>query len=941
MSEELPEDHETEDHINRQDDSKVIPVAGMYQNWFLDYASYVILERAVPALEDGLKPVQRRILHSMWELEDGRYNKVANIIGNTMKYHPHGDAAIGDAIVNLGQKELLIDMQGNWGDIRTGDSAAAPRYIEARLSKFALQIAFNPKTTNWQKSYDGRNKEPITLPVKFPLLLAQGVEGIAVGLSTRIVPHNFIELIEASIAVLKGKQTNILPDFPTGGLADFSNYQGGKRGGKIRVRARIEEKDKKVLLIKEIPYGTTTGSVIDSIIKANEKGKIKIKKVVDNTAKDLEIEIQLAPGISVDKTIDALYAFTSCEVSISPNACVIYDDKPHFMDVNDVLKTCTESTVNLLRQELEIRKNELEEKWHFSSLEKIFIENKIYRDIEECETWEEILTTIDRGLEPFKSGLRREVSTEDIVKLTEIRIKRISRFDAFKADELMKSLETELEEVNNHLLHLIDYAIRYYESLLKQFGKGKERKTEIRVFDSIEANVVAVANQKLYANFEEGFVGYGLKKDQYICDCSDMDDVIAIRKDGVYMVSKVSDKAFFGKDIIHVDVFRKNDDRKVYNVVYLDGGSRKSFVKRFVITGLTRDKEYDITQGKPGSKIVYLSANPNGEAEVINVQLSNLSKARIKEFDYNFAELAIKNRNSIGNTLSKFQVRKVSLKEKGRSTIGGRAIYFEPAIGRLNSDGRGDLLGRFDNEDKILVLYKDGNYELTDFELTNHYEPKDIEVICKFNPELVITCIHYVADEKQYYVKRFNIETSTVGKKFCFIKEGKGNYLKFLSIRKEPRILLKTQNKKNETEENEVLLSDFIGVKGWRSLGNKLTYDTFKSLKDITPEPTEDEISDEKDGGEEDEGSDTANISGTSLEETAENSNTSEEDEEDETHVESELTEEDTNDETDINGIEKPVSDDKPEPNEERTVKKAKNKTPRDPSGNTNQFNLF
>jgi len=842
LNEELPENTENKDEDIRHDDPKVIPVSGMYQNWFLDYASYVILERAVPALEDGLKPVQRRILHSMWELEDGRYNKVANVIGNTMKYHPHGDAAIGDAFVNLGQKELLIDTQGNWGDIRTGDSAAAPRYIEARLSKFALQIAFNPKTTQWQRSYDGRNREPVTLPMKFPLLLAQGVEGIAVGLSTKILPHNFIELIEASIDILRGKKTNIMPDFPTGGLADFNNYNGGKRGSRIRVRSRIEEKDKKTLLIKEIPYGTTTGSIIDSIIKANDKGKIKIKKVIDNTARDLEIEIQLAPGISTDKTIDALYAFTDCEVSISPNACVIFGDKPHFLDVNDILNQCTESTLALLKLELEIRRTELEEKWHFSSLEKIFIEERIYRDIEECETWDEIIETIDKGLDPFKAMLRREVTRDDITKLTEIRIKRISRFDAFKADELMRGLETELDEVNNHLANLIPFAIRYFEALLKHFGKGKERRTEIRQFDIIEANVVAVANQKLYANLEEGFVGFGLKKDQYICDCSDLDDIIAIRDDGKYTISKIADKAFFGKNLIHVDIFRKNDDRKVYNAVYLEGKSRKYFVKRFTITGITRDKEYDITQTHPGSKILYLTANPNGEAEVINVQLSNMSKARIKVFDYNFADLAIKNRNSIGNTLSKFQVRKVVLKEKGRSTIGGRAIYFEPAIGRLNSDGRGEPLGRFDNEDKILVIYKDGSYGMTDFELTNHYEPKDIQIIRKYDPEMVLSCIHYVADEKQHYAKRFKIETTTIGKKFIFIQEGKGNTLYYITEKNDPILLIKTVNKKGEKEEKEMKLNEFIGVKGWRSLGNKLTYDTLKSIEDITPEPAEEEM---------------------------------------------------------------------------------------------------
>lgn len=842
MEEENLQDTENTNEELEHDSLKVIPLNGMYENWFVEYASYVILERAVPSLEDGLKPVQRRILHSMWELEDGRYNKVANVIGNTMKYHPHGDAAIGDAMINLGQKELLIDTQGNWGDIRTGDSAAAPRYIEARLSKFALQIVFNPKTTIWQRSYDGRNREPVFLPVKFPLVLAQGVEGIAVGLSTKILPHNFIELIEASIAILNGKKSNILPDFPTSGLADFTNYNEGKRGGRIRVRARIEEKDKKTLLIKEIPFGTTTGSLIESIVKANDKNKIKIKKVTDNTARDLEIEIQLAPGVSTDKTIDALYAFTDCEQSISPNACVIFDDKPFFWGVNDILEKCTHATVELLKKELEINRSELEEKWHFGSLEKIFIENRIYRDIEECETWEEIISTIDAGLEPFKKLLKREITRADIEKLTEIKIKRISKFDSFKADEYLKDLEIELDEVNAHLANLVKYAIRYFEALIKQFGKGKERKTEIRKFDSIEANVVAVANQKLYANYTEGFAGFGLKKDTYICDCSDLDDVIAIREDGKYKVSKISEKAFFGKNLLHVDIFRKNDDRKVYNVIYFDASSRKYFSKRFSITGITRDKEYDITQGKQGSKIIYLSPNPNGEAEIVSIQLSNMSKARNKTFDYNFAELAIKNRNSIGNTLTKFQIRKIILKEKGRSTIGGRAIYFEPSIGRLNADERGDFLGNFDNEDKILVIYNEGSYEMTDFELTNHYETKDIMLICKFNPQIILTGMYFIASEKQYYVKRFNIETSTIGKKFMFIQEGKGNYLAYISDKSEPVLLIKTVNKKGEKEEKEVNLAEFITIKGWKSLGNKLTNDTLKTFEDITPQP---EISEE------------------------------------------------------------------------------------------------
>ncbi|NUM31445.1 MAG: DNA gyrase/topoisomerase IV subunit A [Bacteroidetes bacterium] len=839
MDNENLNDIESNSEELEHDNLKVIPLSGMYENWFVEYASYVILERAVPALEDGLKPVQRRILHSLWELEDGRYNKVANVIGNTMKYHPHGDAAIGDAIINLGQKELLIDTQGNWGDISTGDSAAAPRYIEARLSKFALQIVFNPKTTLWQRSYDGRNREPVFLPVKFPLVLAQGVEGIAVGLSTKILPHNFIEIIEASISILNGKKTNILPDFPTGGYADFTNYNEGKRGGRIRIRAKIEEKDKKTLLIKEIPFGTTTGNLIESIIKANDKNKIKIKKVTDNTARELEIEIQLAQGVSTDKTIDALYAFTDCELSISPNSCIIFEDKPYFWGVNEILEKCTFNTVEILKKELEINRDELEEKWHFGSLEKIFIENRIYHQIEECETWEEIINTIDLGLEPFKKLLKREITKDDIEKLTEIKIKRISKFDSFKADEYLKNIEIELDEVNAHLANLVKYAIRFFEALLKQFGKGRERKTEIRKFDSIEANVVAVANQKLYANFAEGFVGFGLKKDNYICDCSDLDDVIAIRDDGKYKVCKISEKAFFGKNLIHVDVFRKNDDRKVYNAIYFDSNTRKYFSKRFSITGVTRDKEYDITQGKQGSKIIYLSANPNGEAEIVTIQLSNMSKARNKIFDFNFAELSIKNRNSIGNTLTKFQIRKVVLKEKGRSTIGGRSIYFEPSIGRLNADGRGDFLGNFDNEDKILVIYNEGSYEMTDFELTNHYETKDIMLICKYNPKIVLTVLYYIAAEKQHYVKRFNIETSTIGKKFMFIQEGKGNYLAYVSDKPEPILLLKTVNKKGEKEEKNVNLSEFIAVKGWKSLGNKLTNDTLKSFEDITPQVIE------------------------------------------------------------------------------------------------------
>ncbi|MBI3235336.1 MAG: DNA gyrase/topoisomerase IV subunit A, partial [Bacteroidetes bacterium] len=628
----IDENNKTESN-SEENQSHIIPVTGLYENWFLDYASYVILERAVPAIEDGLKPVQRRILHAMKEMDDGRFNKVANVIGQSMQYHPHGDASIGDAMVNLGQKELLIETQGNWGDINTGDTAAAPRYIEARLSKFALEVAFNPQTTRWQSSYDGRKKEPVTLPMKFPLLLAQGVEGIAVGLSTKVLPHNFIELIKASIDILKGKAVHLYPDFPTGGLIDITNYNDGKRGGKVRVRAKLEELDKKTLVIREIPYGCTTTSVIDSILKANDSGKIKIKKITDNTAASVEIVIHLAPGVSPDITVDALYAFTECEISISPNCCVILDDKPHFLTVSDLIKYSVQHTVKLLHKELEIKLGELETQWHMSSLEKIFIENKIYRDIEECETWEQVLQTIDKGLNPYKKLLLREVTKEDILRLTEIKIKRISKFDSFKADEYIKSVAFEMELVKNDLEYITEFAIKYYENLLKKFSKNKERRTEIRTFDNIKAQVVAIANQKLYVNRVEGFVGTGLKKDEYICDCSEYDDVIVFRKNGIFTVSKVADKTFVGKDVIHIDIFRKNDERMVYNMIYQDGKDQISMVKRFNISGITRDKEYDLTKGSAGSKVLYFSANPNGEAEMVTVYLSPHSKAKQKIFD--------------------------------------------------------------------------------------------------------------------------------------------------------------------------------------------------------------------------------------------------------------------------------------------------------------------
>lgn len=829
-----------------------IPVTGMYKDWFLDYASYVILERAVPAIEDGLKPVQRRILHAMKEMDDGRFNKVANIIGQSMQYHPHGDASIGEAIVNMGQKDLLIETQGNWGDIRTGDGSAAPRYIEARLSKFALEVVFNPQTTEWQLSYDGRKREPVTLPVKFPLLLAQGVEGIAVGLSTKILPHNFIELILGSIQILKGEKTNILPDFPTGGLADFSEYNEGFRGGRIKVRARIEEEDNKTLLIKDIPFGTTTNTLIESIIKANDKGKIKIKKVVDNTAKDVEIQIQLAPGQSPDMTIDALYAFTDCEVSISPNACVIIDEKPVFLTVNEILERNTFQTKELLRRELEIRKAELMEKLLFSSLEKIFIENRIYRDIEECETWEAVIQTIDKGLDPFKPEFYREITTEDIVRLTEIKIKRISKFDAFKADELMRRLQEELKEVNYNLKHLTEYAIKYYQNLLDKYGKGRERKTEIRTFDTIQATVVAANNAKLYVNRADGFVGYGLKKDEFVCDCSDLDDVIVFRRDGNCVVTKIQEKGFVGKDIIHVAVFRKGDERMVYNLMYLDGGSGKAMVKRFQVLGVTRDREYDLTKGSKGSKVLYLSANPNGEAEVVSVHLTQGAKARVKVFDFDFSTIEIKGRSAGGNILTKYPIRKIQWKMAGTSTLGGLDVYYDASIGRLNTDARGRKIGNFLGEDRILVFYKNGEYELTTFELTNRYEAKDVLFIEKFKPEAVISAVYWDGATKNYFVKRFLIETTTINKKFSIVTDHKQSYLKIVSTESQPQVKAKLQKGK-DIEEQEFDLDMLIDVKGWKAIGNKLSSHPVIEVNLIESVKQESSASDESSEGGDDE----------------------------------------------------------------------------------------
>jgi topoisomerase IV subunit A len=810
----------------------VTALSGMYQDWFLDYASYVILERAVPHLDDGLKPVHRRILHSMKRMDDGRYNKVANIIGHTMQFHPHGDASIGDALVQIGQKDLLVDAQGNWGNLLTGDGAAAPRYIEARLSKFALEVVFNHKTTEWKLSYDGRNKEPVTLPVKFPLLLALGVEGIAVGLASKILPHNFNELIDASIDYLEGKDFVLYPDFPTGGLVDVSKYNDGQRGGVIKVRAKIEKIDKKALVITEIPFGKTTSTLIESIIKANDKGKIKIRKIDDNTSANVEIVIHLIPGVSPDKTIDALYALTDCEYSISPNTCVIVDDKPSFMGVSSILKHSADRTVALLKQELEIRMAELQEEWHMSSLEKIFIEEKIYRDIEECETWEAVIKAIDDGLEPFKKLLYRKVTREDIIQLTEIKIKRISKFDAKKADEHIKGIETELEEVKNHLRNIIPFAINYFRQIKKKYGKGKERKTEIRSFDTIEATKVVANNAKLYINYKEGFVGTGLKKDEFICDCSDIDDVIIIRKDGVYLITKVADKVFVGNDILYAQIFLKNDERTIYNIVYQDGKDGPLLAKRCAISGLTRDKEYNLTRGVPGSKIVYLSVNPNGEAEVIKVH--HKPKARLKKlvFEFDFGQMTIKGKSSMGNILTKNAVHKISLKEKGLSTLGGRKIWFDDAVFRLNVDGRGPYLGEFSGDDKILVITKNGFFRIAGFDLSNHFED-NILIIEKFRPGKVYSAVYWDAEQKYYYVKRFMIEESE--KPQCFINEDPESKLVSLTEVEYPRFEIHFGGKHKDKDNEIIEVAEFIGVKSYKAKGKRLTSFMVENIQEIEP----------------------------------------------------------------------------------------------------------
>lgn len=822
-------------------------VDGMFKNWFLEYASYVILERAVPAIEDGLKPVQRRILHALNEMDDGRFNKVANVIGQTMQYHPHGDASIGDALVNIGQKELMFDIQGNWGDVRTGDSAAAPRYIEVRLSKFAKDITFNADITEWQLSYDGRKKEPVTLPMKFPLLLSHGADGIAVGLSTKLLPHNFIELCEASIKYLEGKNFRLLPDFPTGGFADVSEYNKGERGGKVKVRAKIEVVDKKTLAIREIPFGTTTGGLIESILKAQDKGKIKIKKVTDNTAKNVEVLIELVPGADPDVTIDALYAFTDCQYSISVNACVIVDEKPLFLTVNEILERSTEKTKELLKRELEIKQADLNEAWHFSSLEKIFIEKRIYRNIEEAETWEEVISTIDKGLKPYKKMFRREITEEDITKLTEIKIKRISKYDSFKADEQIKGIEADLKQVAHDLEHINDFTIAYFQMLLKKYGKGRERKTEIKGFEEIEVKQVAATNSKLYVNRDEGFFGTGLKKDEFVCECSDLDDIIVFTRAGKLMISRLGDKKFVGKDIIHIAVWKKNDERTAYNMCYYDGASKRAFVKRFNVTGITRDKEYDLTQGTSGSKVLYFTANPNAESEIVRVQLHPNSTARIKEFEFDFATIDIKGRGSNGNILTKFPVRKVDLIEKGKSSIGGMKIWFDQKFGRLVNEEKDKsyYLGEFNTGDQVLVVYKDGNVELTNFELTNKYDIDDIYTVEKFYPEKAYSAVYYDGDNKNYYVKRFRIELKSEKFKSPIITEHKDSKLSVFSSRRDVYVKYNVVKGKNKEKiEEEAHINALIDVKGWKALGNRLTQNdvTGKITEVIKAEELPDEV---------------------------------------------------------------------------------------------------
>jgi len=825
-----------EEHESEQELHDVIPVSGMYENWFLDYASYVILERAVPAVSDGLKPVQRRILHAMKEMDDGRYNKVANIIGNTMQYHPHGDASIADAIVHVGQKDLLIDTQGNWGDVRTGDSAAASRYIEARLSKFALEVLYNSQTTEWQLSYDGRKREPVTLPVRFPLLLAQGVEGIAVGLSTKLLPHNFCEILEGCIATLKGRRVRLYPDFLTGGKIDVNDYNDGRRGGKVRIRATIEEMDKSTLAIRDIPYGTTTTSLIESIVKANDKGKIKIRQVIDNTAANIEILVNLASGTSPDITMDALYAFTDCEIAISPNACVIVDEKPQFLGITNILKQSVDQTVGLLRQELEIEQTELKEKIFFSDLIKIFINEGMYkhpeyensRDIQKCY---EVLDSLFR---PFFDQFYREIANEDYKRLIDKPLSSITRFDTGKVEAQIKAFQEKIEKVNYNLDHLTTFAIAHYQNLLNKYGKGKERKTEIADFDTINVATVAANNVKLYVNRKDGFVGCGLKKDEFICDCSDIDDIIVFTKEGRCVVTRIQDKVFAGRDILYAGVFKKNDERMVYNMAYLDTKSGRSYVKRFRILSVTRDKVYDLTKGGEG-KVHYFTANPNGEAEIISVFLTQTIKARKKVFDFDFAEIEIKGRGAGGNILTKHPVRKTVLKEEGRSTLGGVDIWYDPTVGRLNRDKRGNHLGNFTSGDQVVVFYKKGSYEVTSFELTNHYDFNSVLGIYKLDKDASFNALHYDGDSRTYYVKRFIIETNTPGKRFSFVTEAKSSRLVFISKGIDADVEVKYKEGRRH-EVKKLDLMSLVGIKGWKAIGNKLPV---QQIIDVKPVKTE------------------------------------------------------------------------------------------------------
>ncbi|QCX39275.1 DNA gyrase/topoisomerase IV subunit A [Aureibaculum algae] len=830
----MQEEEEIQPENNQENlsDETITKVSGMYKDWFLDYASYVILERAVPAIDDGLKPVQRRIMQSMKDLDDGRYNKVANLVGHTMQYHPHGDASIADAMVQLGQKELLIDMQGNWGNILTGDRAAASRYIEARLSKFALEVVFNPKTTEWQASYDGRRKEPIDLPVKFPLLLAQGAEGIAVGLSTKILPHNFNELIDASIKHLKGKSFVLLPDFLTGGIADVTNYNEGKRGGKVRVRSKISQFDKNTLVINEIPFGTTTSSLIDSVLKANDKGKIKIKKIEDNTAATVEILVHLPNGVSPDKTIDALYAFTNCEVSISPLCCIIENNKPIFIGVNEMLRKSTDHTVALLKQELEIQLQELEEQWHFASLERIFIENRIYRDIEEEETWKGVIAAIDKGLKPHTKHLKRKVTEEDIVRLTEIRIKKISKFDIDKAKQFIESLEEKIAEVKHHLANLIVFAIDYFKNLKEKYGKDKDRKTEIRIFEDIVATKVAMKNAKLYVNRKEGFFGTSLRKDEFVADCADIDDIIVFLEDGRMVVSKIDSKTFVGKNIIHIAVFKKKDKRTVYNMIYRDGKAGPTYMKRFSVTSITRDKDYDLTAGNKGSSVLYFSANPNGEAEVVMVYLRALGNVKKLKWEIDFADLAIKGRGSKGNTVTKHAVKKIELKERGISTLKPRKIWFDDTVQRLNVENRGDLLGEFTAEDRLLIITQSGTVKTIMPELSAHFDD-DMIILEKWIPNKPISAIHYDGEKERYYVKRFMIDNPN--KEEIFISEHPKSQLEIVATDFRPiaEVIFSKRALENET----VNFEEFIAVKGIKAIGNQLTTDKIKQVNLLEPLP--------------------------------------------------------------------------------------------------------